>query len=275
MRDAPSDLLNLTDDGSVLGTPAYMSPEQIRRADVDGRSDLFALGIVLTELLTGVHPFKADDSAATLARILESEPAIRSDASGSGQRSSLRAGLDRVVRTMLRKDPAARFASAHAALAALERVRSGEVPREPATAAIAESARRWWRFHQVTATVTHAVLLVVLWFGRHALGDRYGLPLFLAGVIAVVASSTIRMHLMFAAQSLPTEWNRQHSRSWVWLRTADILFVAALAGCGVALLLTNHSVLGVVLVASSVGVLIGATIIEPATTRAAFEPSGD
>ena len=141
------------------------------------------------------------------------------------------------------------------------------------SATVAESARQWWRFHQVAATVAHSILLVVLWFGRHALGDRVGLPLFIAGVIAVVASSTFRLHLLFAAQSLPTEWDRQHSRSWAWLRVADLLFVASLAACGV-ILLGGHSVLGVILIASSVGVLIGATIIEPASTRAALERSG-
>src|SRR6185295_14213752 len=71
-RDATS--ANLTGDGAVLGTPAYMSPEQIRGDDVDFRSDLFSLGIILYELATGVHPFLAGDSASTIARILETDP---------------------------------------------------------------------------------------------------------------------------------------------------------------------------------------------------------
>ena len=70
MRDVSVEQARLTDNGTVLGTPGYMSPEQIRRGRVDGRSDLFALGIVLSEMLTGVHPFAAEDSAATIANIL-------------------------------------------------------------------------------------------------------------------------------------------------------------------------------------------------------------
>jgi eukaryotic-like serine/threonine-protein kinase len=64
----------LTIDGSVLGTPHYMAPEQIRgQEDLDGRSDMFSLAVVLYEMLTGVRVFQRDSAAASLAAVLEHE----------------------------------------------------------------------------------------------------------------------------------------------------------------------------------------------------------
>ncbi len=65
---------DLTQAGSTLGTIAYMSPEQAQGHTVDNRSDLFSLGVVLYELLTGVAPFRKDNTAATLNMILNAEP---------------------------------------------------------------------------------------------------------------------------------------------------------------------------------------------------------
>jgi len=60
--------------GGVAGTPGYMSPEQLRGEAIDGRSDLFAFGIVLQEILTGTHPFRKDTGAETMAAILKESP---------------------------------------------------------------------------------------------------------------------------------------------------------------------------------------------------------
>ncbi len=271
MRDLPPDLAHLTDDGTVFGTPGYMSPEQIRRGHVDGRSDLFALGILLHEMLTGVHPFAGADSAATIARILESEPALLSGPSGgSHDTGSVRHGLVGIIRVLLRKDPAARFGSAHELLAALARLRTGEHASLPVmTAPWAQQAKRWWRFHQVATSVFYAAVLATTWGARQELGNAIGLPVFLFAMVAMASATTIRMHLWFAAASMPEEWAHQHARNWKWLRTADLAFVAAAVAAGL-LVLNRNPILGVVLVTLGVLALLSATIIEPATTRAAF-----
>jgi len=63
-----------TASGGVAGTPGYMSPEQLRGGTIDSRSDLFAFGILLQEILTGTHPFRKDSGAETMAAILKESP---------------------------------------------------------------------------------------------------------------------------------------------------------------------------------------------------------
>ncbi|MCL4812871.1 MAG: serine/threonine protein kinase, partial [Vicinamibacteraceae bacterium] len=120
--DAPETLMSLTVEGTVLGTPAYMSPEQIRGGPVDARSDIFSLGIVVCELATGVHPFGGDAGgpASTIARILEDSPVglVTLAGASGGDDAALR--LDQVIRTCLQKSPSARFPSADALADALE-----------------------------------------------------------------------------------------------------------------------------------------------------------
>ena len=65
---------SLTSDGTLIGTPNYMSPEQIAGKKLDGRSDLFSLGVVLYELLAGQRPFQGDTISAVMYRILNEEP---------------------------------------------------------------------------------------------------------------------------------------------------------------------------------------------------------
>jgi tRNA A-37 threonylcarbamoyl transferase component Bud32 len=97
---------NLTSTGSIMGTPNYMSPEQAKGQKVDGRSDLFSLGCVLYECLTGAKPFQGESVTAILVKILTEEPPpVDFDATG------LPRELDGVLRRAVAKDPALRYAS--------------------------------------------------------------------------------------------------------------------------------------------------------------------
>ena len=98
---------------------------------------------------------------------------------------------------------------------------------------------------------------------------RLGLWVFVAGLIATVTASVLRLHLLFAASSLPDEWRAQRTQSHPWLRLAEIALVAVLAGAGFWGL-EKQPALGATLVSAAVVVLLSFTLIEPATTRAAF-----
>ncbi len=93
----------------LLGTPAYWCPEQIVGKPQDARSDLFSLGVVLYEMVTGKRPFDADSLQGICGRVLSSTPLPPSHAN-----PSVPAGLDAVIARCLAKDPAARYATAEA-----------------------------------------------------------------------------------------------------------------------------------------------------------------
>jgi len=106
----------LTQTGGIIGTPAYMSPEQVRGVPLDGRSDLYALGIMLYEILAGMRPFEGDSSVAILHKQVYEEPLPLDKL-----RPNLPAELLAVVGTALQKDPAYRYQSAGEMVQAIDR----------------------------------------------------------------------------------------------------------------------------------------------------------
>ena len=124
----------LTETGMVVGTPAYMSPEQaIGEVGLDGRTDIYALGCVVYEMLTGKAPYRGGTPAAVLAQQLTSPvPSLRAARAGAPE------WIDRVVSKALSKAPADRFATAAGLAAALVAPRATEaVAALPADKSIA------------------------------------------------------------------------------------------------------------------------------------------
>ncbi len=100
-------LSTVTIAGTIAGTMAYVAPEQLRGEPLDGRSDLFALGVILQEMLTGERPFQGETEAELLAAILTREPKLIREL-----RPEVEVKLGRLVRKAMRKFPQDRYASA-------------------------------------------------------------------------------------------------------------------------------------------------------------------
>ncbi len=111
----------LTREGTTLGTLSYMSPEQLLGKAVDVRSDLFSFGVVLYEMLTGRLPFQGSTTVAVADSILHAEPKDFGE-------QPVPEGLKRIVKKLLEKDPARRFASAEEVLEALRAQQAAMAP---------------------------------------------------------------------------------------------------------------------------------------------------
>jgi len=132
--NAEPDGLTLTSShtaaGVVMGTASYMAPEQVRGEPSDARTDIFAFGAVLYEMLTGVRAFRRDTAAETMTAVLKDDPPELSDPG-----RTVSSALERIVRRCLEKNPEQRFQSARDlsfALSALSGTETGAVARAAA-----------------------------------------------------------------------------------------------------------------------------------------------
>lgn len=150
-----------TEDGAVVGTYPYMAPEQVAGGHVDGRADIFALGVVIYEMASGVRPFDAPTRAEVAAAILTRTPPVLSSLC-----SHVPAALDRAVQRCLAKDPEARWQTARDLASELRWI-AGEVeagrPDRPASPHEATPRRRLLAWAGIGSVAGLAVGAVVLW----------------------------------------------------------------------------------------------------------------
>ena len=141
-----------TGRGMIVGTIAYMSPEQASGKTLDGRSDMFSFGVVLYEMLAGQRPFRGATNLELLQRVIDSKPAPLSD--------DLPEPLRALVTKALEKDPADRYPSMRDLVAAL---RTAQRPSGQAAAA-PRKHRGKWLAASVVAAVVIAAAIAGLWF---------------------------------------------------------------------------------------------------------------
>ena len=269
----------LTRAGGVLGTPGYMSPEALRGDTVDARADQFSFGVLLYELVTGAHPFDAGDEVATIARILESEPApvttLRPDCA---------ADIVRIIARCLAKQPIDRYERTDALAADLAAGTDSRpttparpMPSAPAPGrpfAIATPAPRWWwQFHQVAISALYIGMLYPMWYVRGWMSASWGLAAFVAAVAVAGVSANLRVHLWFTSYVYPSELADQRQRVSRWKGWADALFALLLLVTATAIA-GAHAEMAALFVGVAVTSVIGALLVEPATTRAAFPLRG-
>jgi serine/threonine-protein kinase len=124
---ARTDASELTQVGTILGTPSYMSPEQITGQPIDGRSDLFSVGVILYEMLTATKPFRGE--VITIAHNIVSEP----HPEPSSLNGTLPPAIDRLFRRALAKKPEARFRNGAEFREALREMLAMILPRADGT----------------------------------------------------------------------------------------------------------------------------------------------
>jgi non-specific serine/threonine protein kinase len=150
----------LTTPGTTMGTVAYMSPEQARGEELDGRTDLFSFGVVLYEMTTGTPPFKGKTSPIVFNQILTKQPWPPSRIN-----PDMPEGLEGIVLKALEKERRVRYQSAREMLADLRRLKRDldtQTSLATSTATYKPSRRPWSKI--LSALVTVLVLLPALWF---------------------------------------------------------------------------------------------------------------
>ncbi len=155
--EAASDASVITEEGAVMGTAAYMSPEQAEGRKLDARSDIFSFGIVLYEMATGCRPFAGDSRLSVMNRILTHDP------QPPGELAAIPADLEKLILRCLRKHPARRYQSMADLKVALEDLSTGT---HTGTGRRAKVARKAAIAAAAVVAVVAAVLLLPRVFRR-------------------------------------------------------------------------------------------------------------
>lgn len=157
-----------SEPGMVMGTVGYMSPEQVRGAATDSRSDVFALGTIFYEMLSGQRAFRQDTSAETMTAILKDEPPEL-----AGKDPAISPALERIVRRCMEKEPEQRFQSVVDLGFALEAL------SDTTNSAIsATEARPAARLHPSATVGLLLAALIAGWFAHRAISTRRPNPAF-------------------------------------------------------------------------------------------------
>ncbi len=265
----------LTQDGSLVGTPAYMSPEQLLGKSVDARADIFSFGVLVYELATGAHPFSGNNPIHTVGRILEAPPNPFSE-------HDVRAPhLERVLDKCLQKEPEDRYRSIDELVRELKALETSKgqggegqsAPRiHPRPSKLEPSlGSYWWVVHQVGVMILYASMVAVLWDLQESRSGTWPLVLSFSILACAIVNGTLRTHLLFTSRFNRSAIVTELRQVRMLKRLVDGLFCLFLLAAA-ATVLGDHQILAGILAAVSVGYAVVFLVVEPATVRSIFTP---
>ena len=226
----------VTQSGVLVGTPAYMAPEQIQGRPVDARADVYALGVLLYEYAMLRHPYL-----------------------GGAPPSPLDSVIEPVVSRCLRTDPSDRFSSGGDVAAALDILAGGRT---------AGTHAPWWRIHQIAIAACYATAAALAWQIKEWQREPLTTALFIALGAASTIGTVLRGHLLFTERVNPAGLAAERQRAGRATRLVDVLVSGMLFADG--MLITDRPLPSVLTLGLALGIVLAALVIESATTRAAF-----
>ena len=265
----------LTDPGVIAGTPPYMAPEQLLGQPTSARTDQFAFGVLLYEMLTGRHPFGSGGLPTTIAKTLAAYP----------DKPDIDGGLWSIISRTLEKNPDDRFPSTKDLVAALagrfvprrRHPHFGTGEHSPAPQAPVSPGRQ--RRDELVDDCTSSIVALGYWFmvwpawHVHKWTGRYGVLTFLA---TLGDRDRRRQHaaaLWFTARTYPGELPSQLANISRLVRAADVAFSLIMIATGLVIA-DAHTGWSALFVSFGLGGALAFLVIEPATARAAFGSAG-
>jgi len=281
-RAADSSPERLTLTGALMGTPGYMSPEQLRGSEAGPATDIFSLGLLLQEMLTGQHAFGGSENGATgtMVRILEDSPNRLPQALAAAW-----PGVAGVIERCLQKDPNQRYPTMQDVVDALQHADRGDVVGVPRASASGSGVvdvppmraldTWWWQCHQVVVSTLYIAMIYPTWKLRGAPLPSWAHSLLvLAIIVAAALATTLRLHGVFTARVQPDRLVAAERRARHWVRRADALMSLLLLCAAGAALARDQFWFAALFATVAASGTVASLFIEPATVEATFG-SGD